>query len=331
MDFKPATRIQSKLHMSIEGVAGSGKSQTGLGVLRGLVGPDGRIAAVDTEHGRLQAGYAGKYPGTRQPTGFDVVELVDFGVEFYIEKIQEAVRGRYDALFVDSVSHAWAGKGGILERMDAYKGGGQNTFSDGWGKYGTPAQNRFVDALLGCPMHVVVTIRKKVEYVMKPDAAGKMEVVKMGLKPIQREGFDYEFDLIANMDRDHTMTFSKVSGTFDDLDGAVIPRPDPVKFGESLRARIERAGTAWVPPSFARSFKIGEKLVTTRGVTFETYSQALSLGVQYDKCTVKGGARSAMSTRFKVASVSDLTEEQAIQFCEQMELVIANPPPKEAS
>jgi hypothetical protein len=314
--------------MSIEAVAGAGKSKTGLGILRGLVGPEGRIAAVDTEHGRLQLGYAGVYPGTVQPTGFDVIELVDFGVEFYIEAIQAAVRGRYDGLFVDSVSHAWAGKGGILERMDAFKGGGQNTFSDGWGKYGTPAQNRFVDALLSSNMHVIVTIRKKVEYVMKPDATGKIEVVKMGLKPIQREGFDYEFDLIAHMDRDHTMTFSKVSGAFDDLDGAIIPRPEPVKFGESLLARIKAMGAEWKPPEFARTFKVGAKLVTTKGVTFETYTEALNLGVQYDKVTQKGAAREAMSTRFKAASVTDLTEAQALAFIAEMEKVIAEPPPK---
>lgn len=324
MPFKPPVVQKQKARIAIEGVAGVGKSKTGLGILRGLVGPDGRIAAIDTEHGRL-SGYAGVFPGTAQPLGFDASELVDFGVEFYIEAIQEAAFAKYDGLLIDSVSHAWAGKGGILELVDKLKAESSrnDAFGAGW-REATPKHNRFIDAICAAPMHVIVTIRQKADYVMEKDAEGNTKITKVGMAPIQRDGFDYEFDLIANMDREHTMMFSKVSGRFEFLDGAVMAKPDPLKLGQQLRERLDVGDAEWQAPNFARTFKIGDRIIETRGVTFETYTQCLQLGASFEKATkVKGSARTLMSEKFKVASVSGLTEKQAHEFIDAMREKIA--------
>ena len=317
MPFKPPVVQEQKGRIAIEGVAGVGKSKTGLGILRGIVGPSGRIAAIDTEHGRLK-GYAGTFPGTHQPLGYDGMELVDFGVEFYIEAIQEAAHARYDGLLIDSVSHAWAGKGGILELVDKLKSESSknDAFGAGW-RQATPKHNRFIDAILAAPMHVVCTIRQKADYVMEKDEAGNTKITKVGMAPIQRDGFDYEFDLIGSMDKDHTLTFTKTSGRFEFLDGAVLPKPDPLKLGQQLRERLE-AGEKWEAPNFARTFKIGDRLIETRGVTFETYTQSLQVGAAYDKACGKGAARKLMADGFKVASVSSLTEPQAHEFIAKM-------------
>lgn len=70
--FKQATRKQSKLRMTIDGPAGSGKSYTALRFAHALAN-GGKIAAVDTERGSLSK-YAGDAPDGI-PFQFDVLEL----------------------------------------------------------------------------------------------------------------------------------------------------------------------------------------------------------------------------------------------------------------
>jgi len=65
--FRKATKANAKLRLAFIGPAGSGKSYSSLAVARALVGPQGRIAAIDTERGSLS-----KYANDFQ---FDVLEL----------------------------------------------------------------------------------------------------------------------------------------------------------------------------------------------------------------------------------------------------------------
>ena len=51
MAFKRATKRQARLRMAVTGPAGSGKTLTALLVARALVGKQGKIAVLDTEHG----------------------------------------------------------------------------------------------------------------------------------------------------------------------------------------------------------------------------------------------------------------------------------------
>jgi hypothetical protein len=59
-------------------------------------------------------------------------------------------------------------------------------------------------------MHVIVTMRTKTEYVMEKDErTGKTAPRKIGLAPVQRDGLEYEFDVVADLDLDNQFIVSK--------------------------------------------------------------------------------------------------------------------------
>lgn len=105
VQFKKAERKKAKLRLAIAGPAGSGKTYSSLLVAFGL---GGRVAMIDTENhsGELYS-HLGDYD----------VAVIDppFVPEKYTEAIREAERLGYDTIIIDSLSHAWAGQGGLLD------------------------------------------------------------------------------------------------------------------------------------------------------------------------------------------------------------------------
>lgn len=202
MQFKPASKQQSRLRMTIDGPAGSGKTYTALRFAHALAG--GRpIAFIDTERGSASK-YAGEAPDG-VPWAFDVIELTTFSPETYTEGIEAAGRAGYVVLVIDSLSHAWEGKGGALEIKDRV-GGNQFT---AW-RAVTPMHNRMIDAILQSPCHVITTMRSRMEYIQDTDEHGKvLGVRKVGMAPIQRPGMEYEMDVVCDVDWAHILTVSK--------------------------------------------------------------------------------------------------------------------------
>lgn len=217
--FRRATKSQAKLRMAIMGPSGSGKTFTSLAVAATLASEPGRVAVIDTEHGS-----ASKY-GDRFT--FDVLELSDYHPQQYIDAIHAAGESDYEVLVIDSLSHAWNGSGGVLEIVDraARRSESRNTFA-AW-RDATPLHNQLVEALLAVPLHLITTMRSKTEYVLERDERGKMTPRKIGLAPIQREGMEYEFDVVAEMDMTNTLIVGKTR--ISRLTGKVIPSP-----GEAL-------------------------------------------------------------------------------------------------
>ena len=132
------------------------------------------------------------------------------------------------AIIIDSVSHEWEGKGGILETNEQvaqakFKG---NTWS-AW-SYTTPKHQRFLEKMLTSPAHIITTARSKQDTIQ---VEGRVK--KVGTKEIQREGFEYELTVNFNIDRDnHLATASKDrTGLFINADPFVITE----KTGETLR------------------------------------------------------------------------------------------------
>jgi hypothetical protein len=88
-----------------------------------------------------------------------------------------------------------------------------------------------VDAILQSGCHVIATMRAKTEYVLEPDERGKLVPVKKGLAPIQRDGMDYEFDVVADMTLQHDLMVGKTR--WNAIDQKVIRNPGR-EFGEAL-------------------------------------------------------------------------------------------------
>lgn len=198
MIFKKATKAAAKLRLAIIGPAGGGKTYTALALAQGL---GHRIAVIDTEHGSASK-YADKFE-------FDVLELESFEPKTYVDALAAAVAEGYGVVIIDSLSHAWMGKNGALEQVDrkAAAGGRGNSF-DAWRSV-TPQHNSLVEAMLRCDAHLLVTMRTKTEYVIEEDSRGKKSPRKVGLAPVQRDGLEYEFDVVLDVNADHVATVSK--------------------------------------------------------------------------------------------------------------------------
>lgn len=189
--FQKAVKKKLKARIGLIGPSGSGKTFTALRIAKAL---GGSVAVIDTEHGA-----ASKYVGDPDVPEFDVEELTTFSPETYSEKIREAEKAGYDVLVIDGLSHAWMGKDGALEQVDraAKRSKSGNSFA-AWRDV-TPKHNELIETMLGCKMHLIVTMRSKTEYVIETDKNGKQVPRKVGMAPIQRDGLEYEFDLVAEL------------------------------------------------------------------------------------------------------------------------------------
>lgn len=199
MQLQRATRKKSRLRLNLSGAAGSGKTYSALLMAKGLIGSWDKIAVIDTENGS-----ASLYSHLGE---FQTIDLQPpFSPERYIEAIDTCVKAGIECIIIDSSTHEWNGAGGCIEineklAQTKFKG---NTWS-AWSQT-TPRHDAFVNKVLQCPVHVITCTRSKMETVMTDDK----KVKKLGMKDIQREGWEYELTVSLNIDRDtHTATASK--------------------------------------------------------------------------------------------------------------------------
>ncbi len=218
IEFVPATRAATRARVALAGPSGSGKTYTGLTLAHHLAG-DGRLGVIDTERGKSQM-----YKGLNG-WDFDVFCPQSYAPAALTEALGVAAGRGFAAVLLDSWSHYWSGVDGMLEQVDKRAKGGNN-FS-GW-KEVRPDERRMIDAIVSYPGHIIVTLRVKTEYVIE-DVEKNGRIVKaprkVGLKPEQRDGTEYEFDVIGDMDLDNTLTVSKTRIPV--LHGAVISKPGP--------------------------------------------------------------------------------------------------------
>ena len=217
MGFKKAHRSQAKLRMAIDGVSGSGKTWTlltlGCELARLL---QSRAAFIDTERGSASL-YADRFD-------FDVDnDFDDFSPPTYVRKIHEAERLGYPVIIIDSLSHAWMGKGGALEQVDAAGRKGSGNKWAAWRDV-TPQHNELVDAMLMSSAHILIGVRAKQEWLQQENDKGKMVPVRAGMGFVQRDGLEFEMTVVADMDLAHNFVISKTRMAA--LADRVIHKPD---------------------------------------------------------------------------------------------------------
>ena len=200
--FQKATRQQSFLRMALTGTSGSGKTYSALLMAKGM---GGKVAYIDTEHGS-----ASLYSDLMD---FDVVNLEPpYTPERYIEIIDEAVKSGYEILIIDSMTHEWSGKGGVLEIVDnvSNTSNSKNSYF-AWGQV-TPRHNAFVEKILQSPIHIIATMRSKTDFVIE-EKNGKSVPKKVGLAPVQREGLEYEFTAVLDLTQGSNLATSSKDRT----------------------------------------------------------------------------------------------------------------------
>jgi hypothetical protein len=176
----------------------------------------GAIAVVDTERGS-----ASKYADIFD---FDVLELGSYDPRRLVEMIDAAAQHGYQVLCIDSLSHFWMGKDGELEQVDRIARRSQGNNSFGAWKQVTPIHNELVDRIIGAPLHILVSLRAKTEWVLERDEkTGKTAPRKVGLAPVMRDGIEYEFDVCGEMDQENTLVITK--SRCPKLSGGVFLKP----------------------------------------------------------------------------------------------------------
>lgn len=224
MQFQKAERKKSKLRLALTGPSGSGKTYGALLVAKGL---GGKIAVIDTEKGS-----AALYSHL---VDFDVLDLEPpYTPERYRQAVKLAVENGYGVVIIDSITHEWSGSGGCLELNEEtarakYRG---NTWS-AWNE--TKARHRaFIDDLLVCPAHVIVTMRSKTE-TAQVEVNGRKQVQKLGMKSEQNDGIEYEFTTVLDLVHDGNFALPSKDRT-----GLFTPNSDPFKLSENIGQNLAK-------------------------------------------------------------------------------------------
>jgi hypothetical protein len=207
MKLESANRKQAKIKMGIMGIAGGGKTMSALLIAFGITQDWNKIAVIDSEN---QSSHLYANLGS-----YKVLNLEPpFTPERYIQAIEVCEKAGIEVIILDSISHEWEGRGGILDIHSNMAG---NSFTN-WSKL-TPRHNSFVEKMLQSNCHIIATIRSKQDYVLN-EKNGKQIPEKVGLKGVTREGMDYEFTLVLEVDIKHNAIASK------DRTGIFVGKPE---------------------------------------------------------------------------------------------------------
>jgi hypothetical protein len=197
--IRDAEKYRQYARVCFWGSPKSGKTHGALAIARGLVGPDALVGVISSEYGS-SALLSRKFPHKILDLSLDENnnKVKDpFSCKRYEEAIAFLLELGCEAIVIDSISHAWEGEGGVLQNVNA----NTNTFTDGWGKIGTPMYKHLVDTILSAKCHMLITIRAKDGWIMEPNASGKQTPRNAGSKPVIRGSFGYEMQLTIRMDR----------------------------------------------------------------------------------------------------------------------------------
>ncbi len=196
--FRKAERRKAKLRLAITGPAGSGKTYGALLIAQGL---GGRIAMIDTENGSGDL-----YSSI---CDYDILNInAPFDPRKYIQAIHDAENEGYNVLIIDSLTHCWISEGGLLDMKEQLAASGKYNSFSAWSKV-TPLQNKLIEAMLTSKCHIIATMRSRTDYVQVINDKGRTEIRKVGLAPVQRDGMDYEFGIVFDLNNEHSVTVSK--------------------------------------------------------------------------------------------------------------------------
>lgn len=191
-ELRLSSKRRAKIKMALEGPSGSGKTYSALLLAYGITNDWSKIAVIDSENGSadLYASLGGYY----------VLPISEYSPENYIAAISICEKAGMEVIIVDSISQSWDY---LLDYHASLLG---NSFTN-WAKI-TPRQNALMQKILSCNAHVICTMRTKQDYVLN-DKNGRQVPEKVGLKACMRDGVEYEFTIVLDIDIMHRATASK--------------------------------------------------------------------------------------------------------------------------
>ena len=202
-NFRKAARQKLKASIMIEGLQGSGKSGLALLIARALTDDWDKIYAIDTENKSLDL-----FQGIKSNTGesFGVFNKVDltsedgFSPSHYLSLREEAIKDGAEVVIMDSISHMWNQKGGLLDLVADAQAEGLDNYRS-WGTATNRKEKQLlVDVIRSDKAHVISTVRIKEKFGLEyNEAKGRNEVISLGEQQIQQDGLKYEPDLVLRM------------------------------------------------------------------------------------------------------------------------------------
>lgn len=194
--FQKAQKHGTHIKLAITGPSGAGKTFSALRLARGLT-DNGRIAFIDTENESASL-YAGEFD-------FDVTNIeAPYTIDKLVNATKYALKQDYDVLVIDSASHFWDG---VLEYKNSLDKRGGNSFVN-WNT-ANEHYKLMLRAILFSKIHVIVCMRSKMEYILQENDKGKQVPKKVGMAPIMRDGVEYEFTTVFDLDIAHQAQASK--------------------------------------------------------------------------------------------------------------------------
>ena len=201
--FRKVERQKVKASIMIEGLQGTGKSGLALAIAKVLSKDWSKIYAIDTENQSLDL-----FDGIKLSTGeevkdFNKVDLtVDdgFAPSNYMKLREAAIADGAEVVIMDSISHMWNRKGGLLDKVSEAQAQGLDSYRS-WGTDENRKEKELIFDLVRSPKaHIITTVRDKEKFGMEFDETrGKNKVVSLGEQQVQQEGLKYEPDLVLRM------------------------------------------------------------------------------------------------------------------------------------
>lgn len=184
----------------IYGPTGAGKTHGALTLARGLAGPSGKIAVINTEP-KGTNWQIGKHDffevALDWEKGFDPQKLIDL--------VRSAADHGYDVVIVDCLTDFWEGYGGLQDIKARLDKQSRNSFAN-WKAITDLCSEINRTVVRQCGIHVIYTAFARERF--KQDPVTK-EVIDMGMAPRVRQHLQEKLDLLILLDEGHNAEFTK--------------------------------------------------------------------------------------------------------------------------
>jgi hypothetical protein len=265
--FTPAVREKIGLIIGLAGGTGSGKTFTAMRLATGIAAGK-PFAVIDTEAGRAKH-YADRFK-------FDHGDLrPPFHPEAYADAIHAADAAGYPVIIVDSMSHEWAGEGGILDWQESEL---DRMAGDDWKKRESckmaawirpkMGHKRMASRLLQVRAHLILCFRAEEKVEMVRGSDGKMQIVPKktltgldGWVPICEKSLPYELTASFLLTADHPGYPKPIK--LEEQHRPLFPAGQPIDEAGGERLAAWAAGGAATPkqaPASAAAVQGGDTL-----------------------------------------------------------------------
>jgi len=196
-----AQKSKAKLRIGLSGASGAGKTWSSL-LLASGISPWDKICVIDSENGSASLySQLGEYN--------TMIMEAPYSPARYIEAIKACEQAGMETIIIDSISPEWEGEGGCLQINELlaktkFKG---NTWS-AWSET-TPKHQAFISAIVSSRCHIITTARAKTDIIQTEDK----KIKKVGMKEIQRDGFEYELTVNFTLDRERNYAIASKDRT----------------------------------------------------------------------------------------------------------------------